>query len=101
MRGKSSPMPRNLTACARICPSMLLHRSGSGRGIAREIAHGPSHHVQPHLVDVRPFPDVLTMPQAVVEDTPFAVVADPDDGEILVLAMDAFPGQIDLAGIET
>ena len=41
------------------------------------------------------------MPQAIVEDTPFAVVAGPDDGEVLVLAMDAFPGQIDFAGIET
>src|SRR4029077_14775652 len=65
------------------------------------IANGPAHHVQPHLLDVRPFPDVLTMPQAIVEDTPFAVSARPDDGEVLVLAMDAFPGQIDLAGIET
>ena len=41
------------------------------------------------------------MPQPIVEDTPFAIVAGPDDREVFVLATDTFPGQVDLAGIET
>src|SRR5262245_25347942 len=41
------------------------------------------------------------MPEAIVENTPFAVLAGPDDREVLVLTMDTLPGQIDLVGVET
>src|ERR1700730_11439717 len=84
-----------------ICPRMLLCRRWSGSGVARERAHAPAHHVQPHLLDVGPFPNVFTMPQAIVENTPFAVLAGPDNREVLVLATDSFPGQVDLACIKT
>ena len=41
------------------------------------------------------------MSKAIVENTPFAVLAGPDDREVFVLTMDALPGQIDFVGIET
>src|ERR1700757_4776717 len=68
-------------------------RRGSGSGIARKIAHRPAHHVQPHLLDIRPLPDVLPMSQTVVEDAPFAVIASPNDREVFVLAVDSLPRQ--------
>src|SRR5262245_22377931 len=40
------------------------------------------------------------MSQAVVEDPPLAVGAGPDDREVLVLAVDTLPGEVDLAGVE-
>src|SRR6478736_8976988 len=64
-------------------PRRLSCRHGSGSGIAGKIAHGPAHHVHPHLLDVGPFPDLLTMPKPVVKNTPFAVLAGPDDREVL------------------
>src|SRR5262245_2357283 len=82
-------------------PRTLSCRRGSGSGIAGKISHGPAYHVHPHLLDVGPSPDLLTMPKAIVENTAFAVLAGPDDREVLVLTMDALPGQIDLVGIET
>ena len=35
-----------------MCPRTLLRWRGSGSGIARQIAHGPAHHVQPHLAEI-------------------------------------------------
>src|SRR5215831_10217216 len=82
-------------------PRTLSCRRGAGSGIAGKISHGPAYHVHPHLLDVGPSPDLLTMPKAIVENTPFAVLAGPDDREVLVLTMDTLPGQIDLVSIET
>src|SRR5579884_1509071 len=82
-------------------PRALLRWGRSWTGIARKIAHRPTHHFLPHPLDVGPLPDLLAMTQAIVEDTPFAVLASPDDREVLVLAADTFVGQVDLVGVQT
>src|SRR5262245_25702649 len=66
-------------------PRTLSCRRRSGSGIGGKISHGPAYHVHPHLLDVGPSPDLLTMPKAIVENTPFAVFAGPDDREVFVL----------------
>src|SRR5262249_55796389 len=38
--------------------------------------------------------------QAIVEDTPFAVLASPDDREVLIFAVDALAEQVDLIGVK-
>src|SRR6266496_3645902 len=73
---------------------------GSRHGVARNQAHRPLHHLQPQLLKVRTLPDGLHVAKAVVEDAALAVVSRPDDGEILIDALHAFAGEIDLVGVE-
>src|SRR5439155_18776658 len=77
-----------------------LLRLGAWCGIARNQAHRPLHHLKPHFLRIRTFPDGLNVAEAIVEHAALAVVLRPDDGEIFVGAPHAFAGEIDLVGVE-
>ena len=64
----------------------------SRRGVSGDDAHGPLHHLDPHLLDIGSFPNLAAMSQSVVEDSALAVVSGPDHREVLILAMHALVG---------
>ena len=74
----------------------LFRGRRSGSGVSGDEAHGPLHHLQPHLLDFGPVPDFFGVAEAVVEHAAFAVIAGPDDREILSLRWTPFR-QVDLA----
>jgi hypothetical protein len=56
--------------------------------------------VDPHLLNLGPFPGFGLMAEAVIEHAALAILAGPHDGKITVLALDPLAGQVDLGGIE-
>src|SRR5258708_9950475 len=74
---------------------------GSWRRIARNQAHRPSNHLEPHLLKFWTVPDGLDMTEAIVEHAAFAVVACPDHGKIPVRSLHAFAGQFEFVRVET
>src|SRR5207244_5958582 len=56
---------RSLTVWSDAATSLL--RLGSWCGIARNQPHRPLHHLKPHFLKIRTFPDGLNVAEAIVE----------------------------------
>src|SRR6266478_8068658 len=85
----------------RNAPAVSFVWLGSWRRIARNQAHRPLNHLEPHLLKFWTVPDGLDMTEAIVEYAAFAIVACPDHSKIPVRSLHAFAGQFEFVRIET